>query len=228
MDGEGEIELPAAEFGDMILPRFREDASSLHEVGFDVEVLHELPIDEIGSASHSIRVKQGATGAARVALGAGKDVPNRDLVLDVRFKESGTQVLAGPSVEGKRSFAAIVPSTMFGMNPETPRRIAIVLDRSGSMDGAPIAQARKAIEACLGALAEADSFGLVAFDDRVETLDGSMLTGSRANREKARKFLEQVDARGGTELAKGFTEAARILNGGGDVLILTDGQVAGT
>jgi Ca-activated chloride channel family protein len=228
VDGEGEIELPAAEFGDMILPRFREDASSLHEVGFDVEVLHEIPIDEIGSPSHGIRVKQNGAGGARVALGAGKDVPNRDLVLDVRFKEAGAQVLAGPSVEGKRSFAAIVPSTIFGANPETPRRIVIVLDRSGSMDGAPITQARKAIEACLGALAEADSFGLVAFDDRVETLDGSMLTGSRANRERARKFLDQVDARGGTELAKGFTEAARILNGAGDLLILTDGQVAGT
>ena len=96
------------------------------------------------------------------------------------------------------------------------------------MEGAPIAQARKAIEACLGALAEADSFGLVAFDDSVETLDASMLSGNRGNREKARRFLDKVDARGGTELARGFTAAAHILNGGGDVLILTDGQVAGT
>src|SRR5438309_11520451 len=32
--GEGEMEFPAEEFGDMILPRFREDASALHQVGF--------------------------------------------------------------------------------------------------------------------------------------------------------------------------------------------------
>jgi Ca-activated chloride channel family protein len=57
---------------------------------------------------------------------------------------------------------------VLGLNPDTPRRAVIVLDRSGSMEGAAITQARKAIKACLRALAEADSFGLVAFDDRVE------------------------------------------------------------
>jgi len=228
VDGDGELELPASEFGDVILPRFREDAASLHEVGFDVSIAHQLAIDEIGSPSHGIRVRHDGDAPARVALAAAKDVPNRDLVLDVRFKESQPQVLGGPSRDGKRAFAAILPSTAFGANPEAPRRAVIVLDRSGSMEGAPMMQAKKAIEACLGALSEADTFGLVAFDDQIETLDGAMLAGTRANREKARSFLDQVSARGGTELATGFTEAARILHGGGDVLILTDGQVAGT
>jgi Ca-activated chloride channel family protein len=222
-EGEGEMELPPSEFGDMILPRFREDAASLHEVGFDLSILHQLPIEEIGSPSHSIRVRQDG-----VALAPEKDVPNRDLVLDVRFKEAAAQVFAGPAGEGKRAFAAIVPSTLFGVTTEAARRTVIVLDRSGSMQGAPIAQARKAIEACLAALSESDWFGLVAFDDQVESMSAGLLPGTRENREKARAFLSQVDARGGTELARGFLEAARMLAGGGDVLILTDGQVAGT
>ena len=222
-EGEGEMELPPSEFGDMILPRFREDAASLHEVGFDLSILHQLPIEEIGSPSHAIRVRQD-----RVALATEKDVPNRDLVLDVRFKETAVQVFAGASGEGKRAFAAVVPSTRFGVNTEAARRTVIVLDRSGSMEGAPIAQARKAIEACLAALSESDSFGLVAFDNQVESMSAGLLPGSRENREKARAFLSQVDARGGTELARGFLEAARMLAGGGDVLILTDGEVSGT
>lgn len=225
---EGEIELPADEFGDVMLPPFRADAFGLHEVGFELSVLQGLPIGEIGSPSHSIRVKQDGAGPARVALAAENDVPNRDLVLDVRFKENAPQVLAGPAEGGKRCFAAIVPSSMFGANPQAPRRVVIVLDRSGSMQGAPIAQARRAIEGCLAVLAESDSFGLVAFDDQVETMHASLLSGSRQNRDRARAFLSQVDARGGTELAKAFLEAARMLNGGGDVLVLTDGQVAGT
>ena len=36
--GEGEMELPADEFGDVILPRFREDASALHQVGFELTI----------------------------------------------------------------------------------------------------------------------------------------------------------------------------------------------
>ena len=227
-DGEGEIELPAGEFGDMILPRFRDDAPSLHEVGFEITVLPQAAIDEIGSPSHSIRVKQNGITPARVALAHEKDVPNRDLVLDVRFKEAGAQVLAGPNQHGGQSFAAIVPSTLFGQSVKTPRRTVIVLDRSGSMQGVPIAQARKAIEACLAVLEEDDSFGLVAFDNEIESMEPSLLLGTRENREKARAFLDSVQARGGTELAKGFLEASRMLDGAGDVFILTDGQVAGT
>jgi len=102
-EGEGEMELPPDEFGDMILPRFREDAHSLHEVGFDLSVFHQLPIDEVGSPSHSIRVRQNGMAPARVALAAAKDVPNRDLVLDIRFKEAAAQVFAGATGEGKRS-----------------------------------------------------------------------------------------------------------------------------
>jgi Ca-activated chloride channel family protein len=102
-EGEGELELPADQFGDMLLPRFREDAGSLHEVGFDISVLHQLAIDEVGSPSHAIRVKQDGAAPAHVRLAAEKDVPNRDLVLDVRFKEIAAQVLAGPSGDGARS-----------------------------------------------------------------------------------------------------------------------------
>jgi Ca-activated chloride channel family protein len=227
-DNQGEIELPTSEFGDLVLPRFREDASSLHQVGFDIAVSHQLPIDELGSPSHSIRVKQEDPAVVRVALAEEKDVPNRDLVLDVSFEEAAVQVLGGPTSDGKRSFAAMIPSTVFGAQENTPRQVVLVLDRSGSMQGVALAQARKAAEACLATLSESDSFGLVAFDDRVESMETSLVSGSGENREKARGFLAGIDARGGTELGQGFLEAARMLQGGGDVLILTDGQVSGT
>jgi len=55
-----------------------------------------------------------------------------------------------------------------------------------------------------------------------------LLAGTLEHRSSAQKFLESIDALGGTELAKGFEKAAGVLGGAGDVLILTDGQVAGT
>jgi Ca-activated chloride channel family protein len=225
-DGEGELELPQDEFGDLILPRFVENASSLHEVGFDLSVSHRLSLAEIGSPSHSIRIRPGEP--SRVALAAEKDVPNRDLVLDVRYEENQSQVLAGPSGDGKRSFAIIVPSTIFGRQTVQPRRTVILLDRSGSMMGAPIEQARKAIEACLAALTEQDSFLLMAFDDQVEAMHPALVPATVEKRKHACAFLKQVDARGGTELSAGVSEAARALGGEGDVIIITDGQVFGT
>jgi Ca-activated chloride channel homolog len=227
--GEGDMELPSDEFGDVILPRFREDASALHQVGFDLSVAGMLEIDELGSPSHAIRVRRESGAASRVALAPEKDVPNRDLVLDAHYREARPQVLAGPDKEGKGRFAAIIPSTSFGAGSESPRRVVILLDRSGSMQGAPLTQAAKAIEACLATLSEADTFGLVAFDNAVETCDSRLLAGTRENRDRAHRFLESITARGGTELASGFQKAVELLEGrGGDVLILTDGQVAGT
>jgi len=225
---EGELELPADEFGDVLLPRFRKNASSLHEVGFDLSVLHQLPLDEIWSPSHSIRSKQSGTEQARVTLALESDVPNRDLILDVRFTESKIQVLAGPTGDGKRSFAAIVPSTVFGLQRHIPRRVVILLDRSGSMQGESIARAHKAIDACLATLAEEDSFTLLAFNDHVEALGSTLARATREQRACAHAFLEQVGARGGTELSAGIQQAANILAGEGDIFIITDGQVFGT
>jgi Ca-activated chloride channel family protein len=226
--GEGEMELPADEFADMMLPRLREDPSALHEVGFELTTVSQLVLDEIGSPSHAVRVKQDDRRSARIALAAEKDVPNRDLVLDVNFQSIEPQVLAGRDRNEKGRFAAIVPSSCFGAIAEEPRRVVILLDRSGSMRGAPILQARRAIEACLGALSETDSFGLVAFNTEVLTFQPALVRGTRDLRDQAHQFLMQVEASGGTELTKGFLEAAKLLQGGGDIFILTDGQVSGT
>jgi Ca-activated chloride channel family protein len=216
VDGEGELELPQEEFGDLILPRFRKSSSALHSVGFELELPPQMPVARIASPSHSIGVSR-----TTVTLAPERDVPNRDLVLDVDFEGAGVQTMSG-----KGSFAVVVPSRAFGESRQTARRIAILLDRSGSMAGVPIAQARKAIEACLGALGVEDSFGLFAFDNVVETMCSELVSATRENRDQARAFLQRVDARGGTNLALGVLEASKARPT--DILILTDGQVAGT
>jgi Ca-activated chloride channel family protein len=117
---------------------------------------------------------------------------------------------------------------------EEPRRVVFVLDRSGSMEGIPIGQAKIAVEACLGALGESDLFGMVAFDGHVENFTSGLVEASMAKREKARKFLAGIDARGGTQLAAGIRAAADMFGKdtlgrmSGDLLVITDGQVSGT
>src|SRR5207237_9452166 len=198
-------------------------------VGFDLSIVSGRELDEVGSPSHGVSVRQGCGNGTRVALAPEKDVPDRDLVLDAAFKEVAPQVLAGRTKEGRTSFAAIIPSLSFGTVADSPRRVAILLDRSGSMQGQPIAQARRAIEACLAVLSDSDSFGLVAFDSVVEVFRHSLVTGTRENRDQVHQFLRHIEARGGTELAQGIIEAAKLFEGGGgDVLILTDGQVSAT
>ena len=63
-----------------------------------------------------------------------------------------------------------------------------VLDRSGSMDGGPLKQAKRAIRSCLGALSPEDRFNLVAFDNRTDLMHHAMVSGDRSGREMAERF----------------------------------------
>jgi Ca-activated chloride channel family protein len=227
--GVGEIELPDDEFGDVILPRYHADARGLHQVGFDLTLAMAQPVEEVGSPSHPVRVARDDAAHARIRLAGDHDVPDRDLVLDVRTKDSMAGVLAGKDREGNGRFVVVMPSESFGERPDSARRVVLVVDRSGSMGGVPMEQAKKAIEACLSALSEQDLFGVVAFDDKIEEFQSKLAHGTMSEREAARKFLARIDARGGTELARAIGAAAKILGKeGGDILVMTDGQVFGT
>jgi len=227
--GVGEIELPDEQFGDVVLPRYQSDASDLHEVGFELSICMAQPIAEIASPSHALRVSTAGDHRSRVALASDHDVPNRDLVLDVRTRHALADVLCGVDKKGKGRFAAIISSQAFGKAPDNSRRVVFVLDRSGSMAGLPMDQASKALDACLSALEERDEFGLVAFDDSVEVFRPSLSLAEKSARDAARNFLHAIRARGGTELAQGVSSAIKMLAGkGGDIMVLTDGQVFGT
>ena len=227
--GTGKMELPE-EFGAVILPRWMENATGLHRVGFELEVMLPKNVSEIGSPSHAVKVRHEPNGIHRVTLAPEKDVPDRDLVLDVRATEPMSGVIGGIGNGGQGHFALIVPSSAFGQaEVKKPRRVVFVIDRSGSMRGVAMTQAREAVKACLGALSERDSLGVVAFDNNVECLEQRLMDGSARSRDMAKKFLDAVDARGGTDLAAGFMSAAKLLGkNGGEVLVLTDGQVSGT
>ena len=235
--GLGEMELPESEFGDVMLPKFRQDARDLHSVGFSLELRTGDDIKEVASPSHAIRVEGERDQIRRVSLARNSDLPDRDVVLDIRRADAKTTVLSGLDSKGGGRFAAVLPSTEFGSRPSGPRRLVILLDRSGSMQGTPISQAKKAIEACLGALDEQDQFGLVTFSSSSEVFRDHLEDATSKNREAAGKFLDAVEANGGTEMSAGLERAAEVLEQraaesgeftSGDILIITDGQVFGT
>ena len=118
--------------------------------------------------------------------------------------------------------------------PATQRRerahvnLAFVLDRSGSMSGAKLELAKRAIEEALTRLDERDRFSVIAYDDRVETVIESTPASAEARR-NATSRLASIDARGSTDLAGGWFRgceqvAQHVSQAGIDrVLLLTDG-----
>jgi Ca-activated chloride channel family protein len=226
--GVGEMELPEEEFGDLLLPPYMTDPGGLHQVGFDLSVNLGSELATVASPSHALRFRPAGPCGARVSLSRDRDVPDRDLVLDVRARAAGIRCCGGVCRDHRARFTVLVPSVAFGRtDPAPPRSVVFVLDRSGSMQGTPLEQAKKAVEACLDATSEKDRMGFVAFDDTAELFESALVACTPANRDKLRQHLAGVQARGGTELAAGIQAAVKLAGtGSADLFVITDGQVS--
>lgn len=108
-----------------------------------------------------------------------------------------------------------------------PVRAAFSIDRSGSMGGDRIALARQGVAQALEELAPTDAFSVTAFDDVVETIT-PLSPATRDARATATRALAAVDARGSTNLFRGFLSACETVAGPGEGIarcfLLTDGH----
>ena len=108
----------------------------------------------------------------------------------------------------------------------TPKRLALVVDRSGSMDGQPLTEALKCVLHIAERMTTADQMAVVVYDDKVDTLVAMAPMRSAADIGQA---IAQVTSGGCTDLFAGWEEGARQLEGGmkesiSRVLLLSDGQ----
>ena len=77
-----------------------------------------------------------------------------------------------------------------------PRRSIFVIDRSGSMAGKKIEQARKALKSVLNNLRDEDLFNIVVYDDRVESFKPELQRYGSSARDEADPVRRQYPRRG--------------------------------
>jgi len=108
-----------------------------------------------------------------------------------------------------------------------PVHVAFVIDRSGSMAGSRLTLAKQATSEALGFLGADDRFGVVTFDDHVDTLVPPC-AASYAAVAAARERIARVEPGGSTALCEGWLTGAAHIDAGGDAvarcLLLTDGH----
>ncbi len=113
----------------------------------------------------------------------------------------------------------------------TPLDLALVIDRSGSMSGAPLAAARDAARGVAAGLRPEDTLSVVVFDDSVDVLFEG-LPMDQAGKDRADAMLSGVHSGGMTCLSGGWLRGAetvaRLREGGGgrrnQVILLSDGH----
>lgn len=114
--------------------------------------------------------------------------------------------------------------------PERPRRdlnLSLVIDRSGSMAGAPLQHALRAAEATVDQLEASDRLSVVVYDDNVHTVVPPQAV---ADKSALKAAIRQVHAGGITNLSGGWLQGCEHVKANLDpqrinrVLLLTDGH----
>src|SRR5262249_31303979 len=110
--------------------------------------------------------------------------------------------------------------------PRRPLNLSVVIDRSGSMAGAPIKQAIKAAEALVERLGPDDILSRVGYDDAVWTV---VEPEPVRDKDSIRQRIRKVTAAGATNLSAGWLKGCEYVlarrSGAmiNRVLLLTDG-----
>ena len=183
---------------------------------------------EFTSPTHQIEVKRLSTGRylvqARRAL-----APTSELLLRYQIVESPWTV--GGYIHRDQDQDAYFMLTLAA--PELPasatlaKDVTLVIDRSGSMAGEKIRQARAACIDIVRRLRSDDRVNVLEFDNRVEQLFPEPQPVSEATRRQATEYLEMLDDGGGTNIAWALERAFRAQskdNRPRVVLFFTDGQ----
>jgi Ca-activated chloride channel homolog len=123
-------------------------------------------------------------------------------------------LLASPELKAAQTAAA-------------PKTIVIVIDRSGSMSGEKIAQAREAVKFLIHQLKPADTFNIIAYDSEVEAFRPELQRVKPETTNAALSFAEGINAGGGTNINAALTTALGMLvdpQRPSYLLFLTDGM----
>ena len=89
-----------------------------------------------------------------------------------------------------------------------PMNLAVVLDRSGSMQGAKIEKAKQGACVAIDKLADDDFFSLVMFDNDAEVLLAPERVGGERSRDALKSRIDRVRPGGGTAIHAGVTLGA--------------------
>ncbi|PLY13069.1 MAG: hypothetical protein C0631_15420 [Sedimenticola sp.] len=141
--------------------------------------------------------------------------------------ELGTPVVAAGARQTAFLKVSLTGFLLQGRGDRTPANIAIVLDQSGSMQGAKLERAKEAAIMAVDLLNDSDIVSIVSYDTTVQVIVPATPVRDKA---EIRRAIQRMRADGSTALFAGVSKGAREVRKYMDgervnrVILLSDGQ----
>jgi Ca-activated chloride channel family protein len=187
----------------------------------------------IESPSHAISATPGENGAV-VRLKDGEVIPDRDFVLrwtPLRNPDAPRlQIIRDPKETGETFFLATLTPPSPGAIATQQREVILLIDHSGSMEGAKWESSDWTVKRFLGGLTDRDRVAVGVFHNFTMWYSEKPLPATRENIAKITEFVLKSRLTGGTELGVALEQAVAIPREKGpfsrNIVIVTDAQVS--
>ncbi|MCR8914511.1 marine proteobacterial sortase target protein [Marinobacter panjinensis] len=204
-----------------------------HRASITLNINAGLPVSRVSSPSHRITSTWNGN-AVEVAPESDAVLMDRDLVVrwaPARGMEPAAAVFHEQWQGEDYLLALMVPG--LNRDQQLPRELVFVIDTSGSMAGESIRQARQALLRGLETVGPEDRFNVIQFSSQTHALFMESVPASANNIARARRYVQDLNANGGTEMASALDAALDDRHSGDEesparvrqVVFITDGSV---
>lgn len=197
------------------------------ELTIDLDAGVEL--ERVISPTHSLQSSPGVTkyNALNVRLGSDRDF---ELVWTPRLGTTPQRAIFSEVAGDQRYTLMMLFPPDLAAKPAAvlPRESIFIIDTSGSMEGASLAQAKQALLTAIERLRTSDRFNVIEFNSTARRMFDESRIADRTTIREALDWVQQLQSTGGTEMMSAmqlaFEKDARP-NEVRQVIFITDGQV---
>lgn len=196
-----------------------------------VAIESDAEIKNIYSPTHSVEIKRPGKKRAVVTFEQSGVVPSSDfrLFFDAHDGDVNATLISYRPEEKEDGYFLLLasPEVKADDAKRPPKTVSFVVDKSGSMSGQKMEQAREAAKFLLNNLREGDLFNIISYDSKVESFRPELEVFNEETRAEALAYVDGLYAGGGTNIHEALTQALNELKDEkrpSYVLFLTDGR----
>lgn len=203
----------------------------IQKVRVQLSIESESNIKNIYSPTHEVLIKRPTAKQATVSYTAENVSSATDfrLFYDSQAGEVSTTLLSYRPDKDEDGYFLLLASPEIQTNKSRrqSKTVVFVVDKSGSMSGEKIEQAREAAKFILNNLHEGDMFNIVSYDSVVQSFRPELERFTPETRQAALAYVDGLYAGGGTNIQEALTSALKNFQDSdlpGYLLFMTDGR----